>query len=64
MHPHMQYGAVTPGQFNIGKWFRPIQTEINLWENINTFSINKDEPLAFINFLTSKKDKFYEIPYV
>lgn len=56
--PHMQYGAVTPGQFNIGKWFRPIQTEINLWENINTFSIKKDEPLAFINFLTDKNINF------
>jgi len=56
--PHMQYGAVTPGQYNIGKWFRPIQTEINLWENIDTFSIKKDEPLAFINFLTDKKIKF------
>ena len=22
--PHLQYGAVTPGQYNIGKWFRPI----------------------------------------
>jgi hypothetical protein len=56
--PHLQYGAVTPGQFNIGKWFRPIQTEINLWEDINTFSIRKDEPLAFINFLTDKKINF------
>lgn len=56
--PHMQYGAVTPGQFNIGKWFRPIQTEINLWENVNEFKIIENEPLAFVNFLTDKKINF------
>ena len=55
---HLQYGAVTPGQFNIGKWFRPIQTEINLWENVNEFTIEKSEPLSFINFLTDKKINF------
>ena len=55
---HLKYGAVTPGQFDIGKWFRPIQTEINLWDGVKEFSIEKNEPLAFINFLTDKKIKF------
>jgi len=56
--PHLKYGAVTPGQYNIGKWFRPIQTEINLWDNVKEFKIKKDEPLAFLNFLTNKKINF------
>ena len=56
--PHLQYGAVTPGQYNIGKWFRPIQTEINLWDNIKEFAIKENEPLAFVNFLTDKKINF------
>ncbi len=56
--PHLKYGAVTPGQYNIGKWFRPIQTEINLWDNVKEFEIKKGEPLAFINFLTDKKIEF------
>jgi hypothetical protein len=56
--PHLQYGAVTPGQYNIGKWFRPIQTEINLWDDIKEFKIKENEPLAFVNFLTDKKINF------
>lgn len=56
--PHLKYGAVTPGQYNIGSWFRPIQTEINLWENKKEFKIKKGEPLAFLNFLTNKKINF------
>lgn len=56
--PHIQYGSVTPGQYNIGKWFRPIQIEFNLWSNVDEFVIKQDEPLAFINFLTDKKIKF------
>jgi hypothetical protein len=56
--PHLKYGAVTPGQYNIGKWFRPVQTEINLWDNVKEFEIKKGEPLAFINFLTDKKIEF------
>ena len=56
--PHLQYGSVTPAQYNIGSWFRPIQIEINLWENVKEFKILKDEPLAFVNFLTEKNINF------
>jgi len=56
--PHLQYGAVTPGQYNIGKWFRPIQMEFNLWKDVYEFKIEKDEPIAFVNFLTDKKINF------
>jgi hypothetical protein len=53
--PHLRYGAVTPGRYNIGKWYRPIQMEINLWDNIKEFEIKKDEPIAYISFHTDKK---------
>ena len=56
--PHLQYGAVTPAQYNIGKWFRPVQLEFNCWENVKEFEIQKDEPIAFVNFLTDKKINF------
>jgi len=56
--PHLQYGAVTPAQYDIGKWFRPVQLEFNCWENVKEFEIQKDEPIAFVNFLTDKKINF------
>jgi hypothetical protein len=52
--PHLQYGAIIPGQFNISKWFRPLHLEFNLWPNIDEFKINKDEDIAYINFNCNK----------
>jgi hypothetical protein len=37
--PHLKYGSIVPGKFNISKWFRNINIEFNLWENINEFKI-------------------------
>lgn len=51
---HLRYGAFCPGGFDIGKWFRPIATEINLWENINEFVLEEDEPIFYIEFLTNE----------
>lgn len=53
--PHMQSGAIVPGKFNIGSWFRPFNTEFNLWKNVTSISIKEDEPLAYFTFLTDKK---------
>lgn len=52
---HLQYGAVTPGKIDIGKYFRHITLEYNLWEDIDEFKIEKEEPLAYVNFNTNKK---------
>ena len=52
---HMRYGSVVPGQFNIGKWFRNIGLEYNLWNNVNEFTVKKGEDLAYVEFLTDKK---------
>jgi hypothetical protein len=48
--PHLKYGSIVPGKFNISKWFRNINIEFNLWENVNEFKIEKDEDLFYVNF--------------
>ena len=53
--PHMQYGAIVPGSFDIGKWYRPIISEFNLWEGNNKFHIQAYEPLMYWEFFTNKK---------
>lgn len=52
---HLRYGAVVPGKWNCGLWFRPIRTEFNLWNGVNEMSIQENEPISYITFLTSKK---------
>jgi hypothetical protein len=52
---HYLYGALVPGQWNCGSWFRPIQTEFNLWDNVKEIHFEKDEVLSYLFFNTSKK---------
>jgi hypothetical protein len=51
----MRYGSIVPGQLDIGKWFRNITLEYNLWEGVDNFFIDKGEHLAYIEFDTNKK---------
>lgn len=53
--PHMRYGAIVPGSFDIGKWYRPIISEFNLWEGEKQFHIKQYEPLMYWEFFTDKK---------
>lgn len=53
--PHLQYGALVPGSFDIGRWYRPIIAEFNLWEGNDYFHIQSDEPLMYWEFSTNKK---------
>lgn len=48
--PHLKYGSIVFGKFNISKWFRNINIEFNLWENVNELKIKKDEDLFYVNF--------------
>ena len=52
--PHLKYGAVVPGQFDIGKWFRSIALEYNVWPNDsnNEFKILADEVVGSVSFDT------------
>ena len=52
--PHLQYGALVPGKFDIGKWFRLINLEFNLWEGVSKFVIEEDEPMAYVHFNTKE----------
>lgn len=53
--PHEKYGKVVPGKWDCGSWFRPIDNEINLWDNVKEFKIDKGEPLSYYYFNTNKK---------
>ena len=48
--PHLKYGSLIPGTFNISKWFRNINMEFNLWDNIEEFKLKKDEDIAYVHF--------------
>lgn len=51
---YLKYGAVAPGTFDIGQWFRPFPLEITLWKNVGEFHIEEDEPLFYVEFLTDR----------
>ena len=34
--PHLQYGSIVPGSFNISKWFRNVNLEFNIWTAIRS----------------------------
>ena len=54
---YMQYGAIVPGRFDVGSWFRPMRFEINLWEGNQLFKIEEGEPLAYLTCNTNEKIK-------
>jgi hypothetical protein len=51
----MNNATVAAGRYDISKWFRPINPSFILWENEKSLSIEKDEPLVYIDFETDKK---------
>ena len=64
-HPegYSKYGSVIPGTFNIGSWFRPYTTEIQMWNNSGEFILKEDEPIFYVEFLTNKKIKLVRFKY-
>jgi len=53
--PHLQYGAVVTGRFNIAKWFRNINIEFQTWKNAKEFKLGFEEPVAYLHFDTDKQ---------
>lgn len=56
------YGFYVPGTYDISQWFRPLEYAFQLWDKTAEFKTVQDEPLMYINFLTSepiKLQKFY-----
>ena len=58
--PHMKYGRVTPGSFNISKWFRSINFEIILWSESDKIEFKKGEYLAYVHFDTKNDIEFVQ----
>jgi hypothetical protein len=52
---YTQYGTVIPGEFNIGKWFRPFALEVQMWDNKGKFITKEDEPFFYSEFKTDQK---------
>jgi|694.fasta_scaffold59960_5 hypothetical protein len=55
---YLNYGAIVPGGFDIGQWYRPFNFEINLWDGNGRLIIKKNEPLVYLKFDTDKKIVF------
>ena len=39
---------------DIGQWFRPIEGATQLNENVNTVSIKRNDPIAYVKFQTDE----------
>lgn len=48
----------SPGEMDIGKWYRPINLDWHIPSNTKSISIKKNQDLAYIEFFTDKKIKF------
>jgi hypothetical protein len=55
---YMSSGAMVPGKFNIGLWFRPFNIEIQMYDSSGHIKFNKDEPLFYMDVNTDKKINF------
>jgi hypothetical protein len=66
LFPHLENNNITercvvyPGQFDIGKWYRPIEFGFKLKEPYNTFKIEAGEIFQYIRIHTDKKIKFIQ----
>lgn len=60
---YTNYGTTMPGSFNIGKWFRPYNFEVQLWNSEGDFILEEDEPIFYISFKTEKKIKLHRFKY-
>ncbi len=56
---YFNFGTVMPGEFNIGKWFRPYNFEIQMWQESGVFHIEDGEPLFYAEFKTDRPIIFH-----
>ena len=47
-----------PGKYDIGKWFRPLEFNFYLKENVSTFKIKEGDIYTYIRFHTDEKINF------
>jgi hypothetical protein len=58
---YMKTATPMPGEFNIGKWFRPYNLELQTWTNNGSVSITSGEPLFYAEFKTDRPINFYRV---
>ena len=51
---YTKYGSVMPGEFDIGQWFRPLNFEVQMWNNIGEFHLEQNEPMMYLEFKTDR----------
>lgn len=51
---YMNYGSMIPGEFDIGRWFRPVNFEVQTWSNNGEFHLENGEPIMYIEFKTDR----------
>lgn len=64
-HPpkYTRYATAVPGQFDIGRWFRPFIFEIQTWETQGEIKFEEKEPLFYATFNTDKKVNLHRFVY-
>ena len=56
---YTKYASAMPGEFNIGKWFRRYNFEVQVWESNGEIHIKTDEPLFYVEFKTDRPINFH-----
>ena len=51
---YQQRGTFIGGVFDIGQWFRPIESEIITWDEKGEIIFAENEPLFYVEFLTNE----------
>jgi hypothetical protein len=47
-------GFFPPGKMDIGQWFRPVTSEIQLWDSAGELEIKDQDPLFYLELLTDR----------
>lgn len=52
---HSAFGAIVPGEFNVAKWFRPMNFEFQLWEGVSELKVPANDPIGYVECQTEAK---------
>lgn len=57
----MKGALLATGEFDIGRWLRPVALDYHVPNDENHFAVKEGDPLMFIEFMTDKKIEFKKI---
>lgn len=60
---YTKYATAVPGQFDIGRWFRPFVFEVQMWEPKGELVFESQEPLFYASFDTTNTVKLQKFSY-